>query len=115
MGRWKSSEYWMELVAQYEVEKEYTTQDEFAHAYNVSPSTFKYWLYRIRKDERESKPILGNFPFVEVSVEEERPITGENGKGLALYVGGELRVSFESLPPAEYLVYLLNTLESSSC
>jgi transposase-like protein len=100
-----SREYWERLVELFEQGDETTTT--FANAHRVRVSTFRSWLYRIRREREEAVPPA--MAFVEV-VPLDPPADPVPGSCVWLELPGGCAVHLAELPAPEYLAALSREL-----
>lgn len=81
-------------------------QEEFCARRDLGLSSLRHWLYRLRRERRESGKPEARFVPVVVS-----PATPPDGTGVCKLrlVGAEL--SFAELPPASYVAELLRLMD----
>lgn len=77
MQKQKSSrEEWSELIAEYQAVAGQESQESFARRKRLRVSTFRYWLYKWRSEQRAASSIR----FIEVKT--EAPSRGDQDAGL---------------------------------
>ena len=89
MAKKRSEAQWRQWVADFETSGE--TQFEFCRTKSVSLGTFRYWLYKVRRQAVGPR-------FVEVVPQVPALLTPAG-----TIVVGEIRIEFGELPPADYV------------
>ncbi|MEO8181159.1 MAG: hypothetical protein ABI895_20165 [Deltaproteobacteria bacterium] len=101
-GRWRA--YWTRIVAQFEGSGE--RQADFCARRGLGLSSLHHWLYRLRRERRESEKPARRFVPLVVSP----PASREGATACKLRLGGA-EVSFAELPPASYVAELLRLMD----
>lgn len=96
--------FWRSLVKEYEASEQ--SREAFAKSRRIKPSTFQYWLYKIRR-ERSTK--LAS-PFVEIDIQP----TQANGQVRLEFPSGAILV-FDRAPSFDELSAIIKTLCDSRC
>ncbi len=98
---------WQRLVDRFESSD--VTQREFADSSGVSVGTFRYWLYRLRRERMSSSQV----EFVEV---EARSVVRECGPAAACRIVTEgAEILLAELPPADWIAEVVGELGATSC
>lgn len=94
---------WAKLVEEFE--RGNLTRDAFAKKHRVKPSTFHYWLYKIRQQRRDGKGSVKRPAFVEVDVKQDH-----QEAAVRLELPGGAALVFERPPSADFLAEMLKAL-----
>ena len=83
------------------------TQEEFARKNNLNVGTFRKWIYDYRKQS--------NFRFLEVQTQVQTISTIEASSMILLHLPGGMFLEFDSLPPANYICQIVQSMEAKVC
>lgn len=101
----RGRKYWAPIVAEFE--KRSDGQYEFCEVRGLSLSSFRQWLYRLRREGAEPSAAKAQFlPLVPA-----KATVSMSDVACRLRVGNS-ELSFSVLPPANYIAELLRQMES---
>ena len=94
-----TKEQWLRLIDEFD--KREITQDEFVKEKGVKLPTFKYWLYKTRKEAQLQAIQAADVEFVEV-------IQNPSLRGESFRIRTEtMTLEFDSLPPASWIAEII--------
>ena len=99
----ESHGYWVSLVEEFEASQQ--SRAEFAKAKHVAPTTFHYWLYKIRKEKKAHQRVPS---FVEVKCDQQAQADGH----VRLEFPNGTTLHFQNRPPANELNAIIRAFNS---
>ena len=102
-ARNRNHEYWVALVEEFETSR--LSRAEFAKAKQIAPTTFLYWLYKIRKEKKAHPPVPS---FVEVNCVQQSHSDGH----VRLEFPNGTTLHFQKRPPPNELNAIIRALNN---
>ena len=104
--------FWIDVVDEFE--RSDLTQARFASERKLNFSTFKSWLYRLRKEREQLQEALDPPRFFEVTPSGTTDTTKKSSP-LCIKMGTQVVIEFAELPSPAYLAALACALEGGTC
>jgi hypothetical protein len=88
--RRRAREIWVQVIRQFE--RSGSTQEAYAKERGIPLSTLQWWIYRLRREEKESSPLLPVRVISSAALPARRP--DDDGTAIEVELGDTVRLRF---------------------